>query len=168
MNEFNPREFRRSLRRPDISDAEYRVAVELCEHANRGDPIVWPSVPTLAEDSAMTDRAVQKILRRLEDKGVIVCEIRSKGGRGKSSRWRLIVNTETVNDGTPFTEPERVNHGARNGEPRSTKPRTAVHPKKIEEEGRRGDAPAAWRGNASPLNDDDVTHPETWAAFCAP
>lgn len=121
---FQPRDFRRSLRGAGITPTEYRVAIELCEYANRGEPIVWPSVPTLAENSAMTDRAVQKILRRLEDKGVIVCEIRSKGGPGKSSRWRLVIrNAETVNHGTPFAAPETVNHETLNPEQRFTRRR---------------------------------------------
>jgi hypothetical protein len=167
MNEFNPREFRRSLRGPDISDAEYRVAVELAEFSMIGKPTVWPSVPTLAENCGMDDRSVRRILGRLEAKGVIVCAVRSKGGRGQTSRWQLCAN-KTLTRESGFTGHKTLTHEAENPDPAGIKTLTHRSPEVvIEEERRRGDAPPAWGGNASPGNDDDVSHPETWAEWAA-
>jgi len=99
-----------------VTDAEYRVAVELSEYAAIGKAVVWPSLPTLAEHCRMERRSVQRILRRLEGKGVIVCVTRSKGGRSQTSRWQLCTRTpETATHGSPFT--------AENRDPRSPKPR---------------------------------------------
>jgi hypothetical protein len=61
--EFNPRDFRRGLRGAGLTDAEYRVAVELAEFSMIGKPEVWPSLPTLAENCCMADRrSVRRIL----------------------------------------------------------------------------------------------------------
>lgn len=146
--EFNPRDFRRGLRDASITDAEYRVAVELCEHAGIGKPVVWPSVPTLAENCCMKDRAVQYILRRLESKGVIACENRSKGGRGQTSRWRLL--TKTVHSHAPFTDPETVHHDSRNGAPARPKTVHGHAPEEVIEEERRSAARAPAPADAAP------------------
>ena len=54
--EFHPRDFRRGLRHAGVTDAEYRVAVELSEYAAIGKAVVWPSLPTLAEHCRMERR----------------------------------------------------------------------------------------------------------------
>jgi len=105
---FSPRAFRRSLRHACLTDAEYRVANELCEFAGIGKPVVWPSVPTLAENCCMKDRGVQYTLGRLEAKGVIACVTRSKGGRGQTSRWQLLVKGDTVSDPKRCTAMHRL------------------------------------------------------------
>lgn len=116
--DFHPRDFRRGLRHLRLDDAEYRVAMELCEFAAIGRPIVWPGVKTLAEHCGMTPRGVQGILLRLEAKGVIACVTRSKGGRGHTTHWQLLVQRpQTTNGRSRFTGTEITNRGAGNYEP---------------------------------------------------
>lgn len=114
---FHPRDFRRGLRHAGLTHGEYRVAVELAEFSNRDEPIVWPSVATLAEICGMTERGVQGILSSLTAKGVTVCVDRSTGGRGNTNRWRLLVATPNHRSG--FTEAETPNETAQ-------KPRTKL------------------------------------------
>ena len=74
---FNPRAFRRSLRRAGLTATQYRVAVELCEYATQDKSVVWPSVAVLAEDCELGRSTVIRVLGQLESKGFIVCD----GGR---------------------------------------------------------------------------------------
>jgi len=187
---FSPRAFRRSLRHACLTDAEYRVANELCEFAGIGKPVVWPSVPTLAENCCMKDRGVQYTLGRLEAKGVIACVTRSKGGRGQTSRWQLLVKGDTVSDPetvhshAPFTNPETVHGDDRNGAPARTQTVHGHAPEVVKEGGRRrGGAPpgpaldaragapptkaAADAAPTLPLNHDDALHIETWLEWAA-
>lgn len=121
MTAFHPRDFRRGLRHAGLTHGEYRVAVELAEHSNRDDPIVWPSVAALADVCAMTERGVQGILSSLSAKGVATRVSSTKGGRGNTNRWRLLI--KTPNDASGFTagsEAETPNETAQ-------KPRTKLH-----------------------------------------
>ncbi|MGV0781469.1 helix-turn-helix domain-containing protein [Mycolicibacterium sp. XJ775] len=97
---FNPRAFRRSLRRAGITATQYRLAVELCEYANQDRSVVWPSVAVLAEDCEISERSVVRMLNQLESHGFIACDGGRKGGRGCSTRWRLIVKGD--NSGTLY------------------------------------------------------------------
>ena len=112
--QFHPGDFRRGLRHAGLTHGEFRVAVELAEYARPGKPTVWPSATTLAEICGMTKRGIQLVLASLEAKRAIVCTGRSKGGRGHTNHWRLLVipAPETVNDASPFTDPETANHGS--------------------------------------------------------
>lgn len=72
---------------------EYRegpllVLLALADWAN-DDGWCWPAVPAIAEKSRLTERQVYSILAGLESDGVIVRQ--SGGGRGKSTRYRVIV-----------------------------------------------------------------------------
>lgn len=58
--------------RRDLTSTEKVVAVRLADHANPDGGRAYPSVGRLAKDCGLTDRAVQKVLHRLIDKGVIV------------------------------------------------------------------------------------------------
>jgi hypothetical protein len=112
--EFHPGAFRRGLRHAGLTHGEYRVAVELAEHASPDRPTVWPSVPTLMEICGMTDRGVRQVLTNLEAKGVIACPARIKGGRGHTNHWRLLVipTPKTLTEGAGFTDPETLHDGS--------------------------------------------------------
>src|SRR5262249_51390390 len=101
MGDFHPRDFRRGLRGAGLTANEYRVAVELSEYAAVGKPVVWPAVDTLAADCAVSRSTVIRALNRLEAKAVITCAGGRNGGRGRSTRWRLLVKgviSDTVSD----------------------------------------------------------------------
>ena len=112
-NEFHPGAFRRGLRHADLTDGEFRVAVEMAEHANVGKPIVWPGAMKLAETCGKTRNGIQGVLKRLEAKGVIMRadSASNKGGRGHANRWRLLVvpEPERANGGYPFGDAQRAN-----------------------------------------------------------
>jgi DNA-binding MarR family transcriptional regulator len=88
--EFRPRNFRRSLRGAGITATEYRVAVELAEYAGNGKSVVWPSIATLAADCEVDRSTVIRALNQLKVKGVIACASERNGGRGRTTRWRLL------------------------------------------------------------------------------
>ena len=94
VNDFQPRDFRRRLRGAGLTATEYRVAVELCEYAGVGKPAVWPAIDTLAYDCGVSRSTVIRALRRLRAEGVISC-VAQKGGRGRTSRWQLVVKGVT-------------------------------------------------------------------------
>jgi DNA-binding MarR family transcriptional regulator len=123
--DFHPRDFRRSLRGPDITLTEYRVAVELSEYAAVGKPVVWPSIDTLAGDCGLHRSTVIAVLNRLRAKGVIVCDGDRSGGRGRTTRWRLVVKgrpNATVSDGERVVpETERVVLEPLKGRPSATR-----------------------------------------------
>lgn len=90
----------RNLRPPKMKDlvgtalstSDRIVFGILCEHANANSDMwppwvpkaegfaAWPSVCTIARIAQLTDRGVQKILRRLEAANVVRCIFRSLGG----------------------------------------------------------------------------------------
>jgi hypothetical protein len=103
---FHPGDFRRGLRRAGITAIEYRIAVELSEYAGLGRAVVWPAVPTIAADCEVSCSTVNRALNKLEAKGFIACSSRSKGGRGCTTHWRLLINpvtSDTVSDVNPVT-----------------------------------------------------------------
>lgn len=99
---FHPSDFRRGLRYAGLTHGEFRVAVELCEYATVNEPIVWPSVGTLAETCGMTRQGVQGSLRGLQAKGVIIRVTPGRCGRGQTNHWCLLV--KRANESTPFPD----------------------------------------------------------------
>lgn len=95
VDAFHPQDFRRGLRRAGISSTEYRVAVELSDYAGSGNSVVWPAVATLAADCEIDRSTVIRALNHLEAKGFISRATASKGGRGHTTRWRLLINPRT-------------------------------------------------------------------------
>ena len=83
---FTPWDFRQSLRGMKLTLTQYRVAIELAEHAEVGKPAVWPSLATLAGNCACNQRMVEKSLADLTAMGIIA------KGKGRSTRillWAL-------------------------------------------------------------------------------
>jgi Helix-turn-helix domain len=136
-NEFNPREFRRGLRDVKLTSTAYRVAVELSEYANPGQPHVWPSVDTLADNCGMRRATIIRALNTLASNGVITAtEGRSKGGRNQTTRWHLNCRTAaTVLDSETVANPSKtVANPSINRRIRVAKPSHQCDTKEIEEE----------------------------------
>jgi hypothetical protein len=75
-----------------LTDAEVRVYLVLrsYDHVNaRGETkgLVWPSVPTLAERVGKSVRHTQRVLRGLEEKGVILRVVTK--WHGGSNQWKI-------------------------------------------------------------------------------
>ena len=81
---FTPWDFRQSLRGMKLTLTQYRVAIELAEHAEVGKPAVWPSLATLAGNCACNQRMVEKSLADLTAMGIIA------KGKGRSTRILII------------------------------------------------------------------------------
>lgn len=106
------------------SPAEKLVLLCMADHADdKGN--AWPSIETIMIRTGFTDRGVEKVRRRLERDGWLVCTDRG-GGKGHSAHFR-ITNPErhTGNDGrgtqvqTPNGVPQTPNGEALNPEPGS-------------------------------------------------
>jgi len=65
------------------------VLIAIADHADPDGKNAWPSVKTLAKFSRLTERAVQYILRKLEEQGDIVC--RQGAGPYGSNAYEVIM-----------------------------------------------------------------------------
>ncbi len=75
--------------------AEFRVLVNLAEHANRRTGKLNPSIARLADECHMAKQNVRRALRGLEDKKAIRRPTISKGGRregGKGLSQTYVLN----------------------------------------------------------------------------
>ena len=108
-----------AFRAPGMTTAEKMVLLVLADHA-RTDGICWPSMATIAERASMTERGVRAIVRRLESTGAIRLE--EGGGRGKSNRYRVLI--EALNPAPP----SEFNEETRNEKPGMTFPLNDLNP----------------------------------------
>lgn len=101
--------FARALDHSRSSGAARLVLFTLCYHANESGA-AWPGVPTLARETRLTERAVQKGLPQLET----LKEIRRTGRSGTSARYAVTLKTapkkgEPRSPGAELNSPGRVN-----------------------------------------------------------
>lgn len=61
-------------------------------HANK-DGLSWPKIPTIARKTGLKDRTVRRHLRALEGFGLIEKASSGKGGRQKSTKYRLFAKS---------------------------------------------------------------------------
>ncbi len=122
---------------PDIAGTELLVLLALADFADDSGSC-WPSMETIAAKTRLSDRGARKIIRRLEEKGVLICDI-SRGGRKFSSRYTILTNPEPRSENKPQNpEPETGNdvpgctinpeQGGQNPEQGGQKPGTVVPP----------------------------------------
>jgi len=106
-----------------LDKSEKLVLLCLLDHCDeRG--VCWPSLSTIAEETAHTKRGVLKVLDRLRGKGVISWRILPEtGGRTYRVHLEALVN---LTQGEPRS-PGEVNHVHREGERRSPGEANDVH-----------------------------------------
>lgn len=75
----------------DLPHNEAWVLLALADHADHMGENTHPGVDLLAYKTGYTERQVQRILRRLEDKRVISIEAHGRGGRGHFTTYTLHV-----------------------------------------------------------------------------
>jgi hypothetical protein len=103
---FSPSHFRRSLSGVDLTELEYRILVEMCEHTQVDKPVVTIGSPRLALLCGSRPESVRNCWRRLKAKGFIY-PVGRHGGGNKVDRWRLIDNGVRTNpDGQPLWDPK--------------------------------------------------------------
>ena len=141
----------------ELTPLAFMLAYVLADLINERLGCAWPSIARLAADCRVTERGVQKVLRRLVERGHLSVELGN--GRGETNRYRWIVkaddgvrtadnaqNTRQASrrngeaayassspiqqERTPVhpIHAERVNHGSEKGELPFKKGRTPVHP----------------------------------------
>jgi Helix-turn-helix domain len=94
----------------DIAASEKLVLLAMADHARDDGTGCYPSIELLARKTSQSRRGVQKIMRRLEEAGLIAPSTVSRGGPRRSTEYKFTLA---------------------NSEPRSlfasTQPRTPVH-----------------------------------------
>jgi hypothetical protein len=68
----------------DLNQSQTLVALAIADHAN-DEGFCWPSIKTLATKSRLSERQVQRIIRELEDGGILVYAYKP----GKSNVYKL-------------------------------------------------------------------------------
>jgi pyocin large subunit-like protein len=94
--------------------AEYAVLMTLATYA-KDDGACWSPVERLAKHTRLTRRGVQKILRHLEHCGQIRVVAKSRGGRGKATRYRIHLSY----DAEEVTETNVKTPDSEHGKPRT-------------------------------------------------
>ena len=74
----------------DADGSEMLVLLALADFAD-ADGWCWPAMGTLAKRARIKERAARMAVRRLEGKGLILCQL-SRGGKGRGNRYRITVN----------------------------------------------------------------------------
>ena len=85
----------------DVTRAERAVLLCLADHCRHDaeTPSAWPSVPRIAERTGMTRRGVQKVMRRLEERGVIVATGREKNNVVVYTLELSVLTPQAANEG---------------------------------------------------------------------
>ena len=105
-----------------LRPAAKAVLKELAWFADDAGENIWPSVQTLADRTGLSRRAVQQLLRKLEEAGAIQALGSRLGGRHRTTRYRmdfgwLEASAKTVNSNRPFAPQDSGEN--RNGEPQN-------------------------------------------------
>lgn len=142
---------------PALTPLAFMLAYVLADFVNEREGCAWPSIARLAAECRVTERGVQKVIRRLVERGHLTVELGN--GRGETNRYRWIVQGEQrerriehakeairpsvcSNDERRISkdltsvhpiQSERVNRGSEKGEQRFKKGRTSVHPTLVKE-----------------------------------
>jgi len=121
----------------DADGSEMLVLLALADFAD-ADGWCWPAMGTLAKRARIKERAARMAVRRLEGKGLILCQL-SRGGKGRGNRYRITVNPaeyaalseDNPADGAVLDKPQtRQNMPPKPPNParEGTKPGTTVPP----------------------------------------
>ena len=151
------------------SPAQKNVLVVLADHANQ-DFEAYPSIQTMVDYTAFSERTVRTALRDLEASGWVEREERidRKTGRMKTALYRLIFT-----DTPDRMRPEKVRPHAKEGATVAPNPllrtlneeRTPIIPS-----GNQGlpgiDAPPKKHGKPKPEPFDPMPHSEAWNVIC--
>lgn len=86
----------------DLGRDEFPVMIALADHASDDGTSIYPSIDYLAWKTNMSQRSVQRILRKLEDRGIVEVVGNAAGGRGQ--RREYVIHIENGDKKTPFRE----------------------------------------------------------------
>jgi biotin operon repressor len=111
----------------DIPAIEKLVLLALGDHGRDDGTGCYPSIDTLARKTSLTRRGVQKIMRRLEDAGLITPSKQSRGYR--ATEYKITLENREPRSLFSSTKPrtpgpQTANASAENREPQCLEPRT--------------------------------------------
>lgn len=111
----------------DLPATDRLVLLSVADHADERDEC-YPSIGRLVDRTGLTDRSIQKAIKRLCEGGYLAVE--SGGGRNRTNLFRVLKPRTTF---TPnHVHPETPNVVRVNPEPRSDKPsRTIIEPSEV-------------------------------------
>src|SRR6266404_5167956 len=97
----------------DLPPLEKLVLLALADHANSDGGSCYPGVDLLAQKTGLSRRTVQRILRKLETKGIAVPVAHQKGGSGLATEYQL--NIEKRVRETPIPIEKRASNRPEKG-----------------------------------------------------
>jgi hypothetical protein len=113
-----------------LTPSEKAVAHSLAYHAHADGTKSFPSMVTIAIEAGLSDRrAAQRVVRRLEEKGLIVADGAKSGGRYKATHYRFDLEYSGC---TVAVTNESATVVDRNSDPGCTKQRLYGRPKGYE------------------------------------
>lgn len=106
--------------------AERLVLLAIADCANAAGYDAWPSMTELCRKTRLSERGVQKAIRRLEEMGEL--QVLANAGRGRTNRYRVVMETPNEVRGLEDQKP-RTGDGVKEGEnPEPRTPRTEFAP----------------------------------------
>lgn len=88
----------------DVTADQQQVLLALADHAHDDGSSIYPSVGRLAWKTNRSERTVQRILRSIEQEGLLVLVANADGGRGRAREYRLAVGTGRTK--APYVPPK--------------------------------------------------------------
>ncbi len=110
----------------DLPKEEKYLLLTLADHAHDDGTKCFPGVAYLAWKSGISRRQVQRLLRRLEDSGILEPVAHEKGGRGMATEYAI--HTERGVRRSPFRRRERATSETEKGDISAQKGVTGVTP----------------------------------------
>jgi hypothetical protein len=120
----------------EIPAMEKFVLLAMADHARDDGTGCYPSVTRLARKTSLSERGVQKVIRRLESRRLLASKGKSKGGRGVTVEYDLKLEKGERGSGFQTQKGERgasktPNVSAKKGEPGSPESLRTLEPEPV-------------------------------------
>jgi hypothetical protein len=141
---------------PELNGSKLLALLALVDYANEQDTC-WPSIPTLARRTRVSERQATRIIQWLEEHGYIECVERGNG-KGHSSRYLITLKDDTAMSSNATTKDDiamssnavqRVTSSAPKGDIQRAKGDIAMSPDPS------SDPPIEPSSSCAPLRNDD-------------
>lgn len=106
--------------------AERLVLLAIADCANAAGYDAWPSMTELCRKTRLSERGVQKAIRRLEEMGEL--SVLANAGRGRTNRYRVVMETPNEVRGLEDQKPRTEDGVSKDGNPEPRTPRTEFAP----------------------------------------
>jgi hypothetical protein len=112
--------------RLEIPSHEKFVLLALADHA-KDDGACWPGIPLLAKKCSLSERQIQRVLKRLENRGFINRKMR----HGRSTHYQVMVTgmSPSAKEGVTLMSPSPVKNVTTDGDAHVTQNRNIEPPR---------------------------------------